>query len=86
MVPVPDHSAAARTTRPDPRSAQQRADHARIVARRLAAAGKPVSRRALRSNGVKGSNEALNALARRISVELADAAGRRAATRGLKVG
>jgi hypothetical protein len=30
---------------------------------RLAAAGMPVSRRALRSNGIKGSNEALNALA-----------------------
>jgi hypothetical protein len=83
MAPVQDHNAAARTTRPGPRAAQQRADHARIVARRLAAAGKPVSRRALRSNGVKGSNEALNALARRTSVELADAAGRRAATRGL---
>ena len=52
----------------------QRADHARIVARRLAAAGKPVSRRALRSNGVKGSNEALSALARKISAELAPAA------------
>jgi hypothetical protein len=71
MSPVQDHSATARTTRPDPRAAQQRADHARIVARRLAAAGKPVSRRALRSNGVKVSNEVLNALARKISAELA---------------
>ncbi len=34
---------------------------ARAVARRLAAAGEPVSRRALRSGGVTGSNEALNA-------------------------
>ena len=47
---------------------------ARLIARRLAAAGKPVSRRALRSEGIKGSNQALNALARRINAELADAA------------
>jgi hypothetical protein len=39
--------------------------------------------RALRSNGVKGSNEALSALARKISAELAGAAGRRTGTRGL---
>ena len=38
---------------------------------RLAAAGKPVSRRALRSGGVTGSNEALNALARMLTAELA---------------
>ena len=42
-----------------------------MIARRLAAAGKPVSRRALRRGGVTGSNEALNALARMISAELA---------------
>ena len=41
-----------------------------MVARRLAAAGKPVSRRALRRGGATGSNEALNALARMISAEL----------------
>jgi hypothetical protein len=70
MSPHQDHSATARTTRPDPRTAQQRLEHARLIGRKLAAAGKPVSRRALRSNGVKGSNEALNALARKISVEL----------------
>jgi hypothetical protein len=46
-------------------------DQARMVARRLAAAGRPVSRRALRSGGVTGSNEALNALARMLSAELA---------------
>ena len=46
-----------------------------LVARRLAAAGKPVSRRALRSGGVRGSNEALNALARMLSAELAGCAG-----------
>lgn len=48
-------------------------DRARIVARRLAAAGKPVSRRALRTGGVTGSNEALNALARVINAELVPA-------------
>ena len=46
----------------------------RLIASRLTAAGKPVSRRALRSEGIKGSNQALNALARRINAELADAA------------
>ena len=53
------------------RDTPPRMDQARLVARRLAAAGKPVSRRALRDAGVKGSNEALNALARRINAELA---------------
>jgi hypothetical protein len=42
------------------------------IARELAAAGKPVSRRALRSGGVKGSNESLNALARLLNAELAN--------------
>ena len=41
---------------------------------RLAAAGKPVSRRALRSAGIIGSNQALNALARTINAELAGTA------------
>jgi hypothetical protein len=50
-------------------------DQARMIARRLAAAGKPVSRRALRSGGVTGSNQALNALARMINTELAGYAG-----------
>jgi hypothetical protein len=50
-------------------------DQARMIARRLAATGKPVSRRALRSGGVTGSNQALNALARRINTELAGYAG-----------
>ena len=44
---------------------------ARMAARRLAAAGTPVSRRALRREGIKGSNQALNALARTINAELA---------------
>ncbi len=47
---------------------------ARLIASRLTAAGKCVSRRALRSEGIKGSNQALNALAARINAELADAA------------
>jgi hypothetical protein len=42
------------------------------IARELAAAGKPVSRRTLRSGGVKGSNESLNALARLLNTELAN--------------
>jgi hypothetical protein len=50
-------------------------DQARAIARRLAAAGKPISRRALRNGGVTGSNEALNALARRINTEPAGCAG-----------
>jgi hypothetical protein len=41
-------------------------------ARELVAAGKPVSRRALRNGGVKGSNESLNALARLLNAELAN--------------
>jgi len=58
------------TTRPNARAAQQRLEHARLVGRRLAAAGKPVSRRTLRGNGVQGSNETLNDLARKINAEL----------------
>ena len=46
-------------------------DQARLIASRLTAAGKRVSRRALRSEGIKGSNQALNALAGRISAEMA---------------
>ena len=47
---------------------------ARLAASRLTAAGKPVSRRALRSEGIKGSNQALNALADMINAELAGTA------------
>jgi len=46
-----------------------RKEEALRVARELADAGKPVSRRALRNGGVKGSNEALNALAHMINAE-----------------
>jgi hypothetical protein len=42
------------------------------IARELAAAGKRVSRRALRNGGVKGSNESLNALVRLLNAELAN--------------
>ena len=62
-------------TGPGPRPAGPQMDQARVVARRLAAAGKPVSRRALRSGGVTGSNEALNAVARMLTAELAGRAG-----------
>jgi hypothetical protein len=57
-------------------------DQARLIASRLTAAGKRVSRRALRSEGIKGSNQALNALAARINAELADAAALRAGSDG----
>ena len=68
-----DDNAAAAGAGPGFRAARPPVDQARVVARRLAAAGKPVSRRALRCGGVKGSNEALNALARLLSSEIAGA-------------
>lgn len=49
MSPSRDHRAAAGTTGSAPRTAQPEMDQARLIARRLAAAGQPVSRRALRS-------------------------------------
>ena len=64
-----EQRATPRTTAPGPWGSQQKVDQARLIARRLAAAGKPVSRRALRSGGLKGSNEALNALARKLKAE-----------------
>jgi hypothetical protein len=66
-------------TGPGPRPTQPQMDQARAIARRLAVAatGKPVSRRALRSGGVTGSNQTLNALARMINTELAGYAGSR---------
>ena len=57
---------------PEGRNAERQIDQARLIARKLAAAGKPVSRRALRSASVRGSNESLNALARKINAELAN--------------
>jgi hypothetical protein len=62
---------------PGPPPTQPQVDQARVIARRLAAAKKPVSRRALRSAGMRGSNEALNALARMINTELAGYVGSR---------
>jgi len=74
MPAPPAREAATQTTPPAPQVAEQPSTgETRLIASRLAAAGKPVSRRALRSIGVRGSNEALNALARKISAELAGA-------------
>jgi len=44
---------------------------ASLIALKLVTAGKPVSRRALRNGGVKGSNASLNALARQLNGEFA---------------
>jgi hypothetical protein len=63
-------------TPPVPHAAEPVTDHALDIARELAQAGQRISRRAQRSRGFKGSNEALNALALRLSAELAiDTAG-----------
>ena len=43
---------------------------ARLIAGRLTAAGRPVSRRALRGEGVKGSNQALSSSAAELRVIL----------------
>ena len=66
--------AAARAPDRDSRAEPAASEKARLLARRLAAAGKPITRRALRSGGIRGSNEALNMLARKLSVEMAGAA------------
>ena len=63
-----------RTTTPGAEQHPPGIGQARLAASRLTAAGKPVSRRALRSEGIKGSNQALNALARTINAELAGTA------------
>ncbi len=68
--PLREPGADTRTTPPEPRDTPLQTDQARLIGRRLAATGKPVSRRALRSAGLKGSNESLNALARRVNAEL----------------
>ena len=64
-APQQEHDARAATAIPSGIS------QARAAASRLTAAGKPVSRRALRSEGIRGSNQALNVLARTINAELA---------------
>jgi hypothetical protein len=71
-VPEPGPQDSPGITGSSPRSAQPPLERARSVARELAAAGKPVSRRALRSGGVKGSNQTLNALAHKINAERAE--------------
>jgi hypothetical protein len=76
-APGPGPQDSRRTARLNPRPAGPQVDQARIVARMLAAAGKPVSRRALRCGGVTASNEALNALARTMNAELARTCGSR---------
>ena len=76
-LPRHDGHTAAEPAVPVPHTAEPGIEHARNIARELAGAGQRVSRRALRSRGVKGSNEALNALALTLSAELAgDTAGR----------
>jgi hypothetical protein len=73
--PGRDHDAPRGiATKPAARTVRPETGQARLIATRLAAAGKPVSRRALRNGGVRGSNEALNALARTINTELAGTA------------
>jgi hypothetical protein len=67
---APQQDPGARATTAIPSGIGQ----ARVAASRLTAAGRPVSRRALRSEGIRGSNQALNALARTINAELASIA------------
>jgi hypothetical protein len=68
---VPGHLGPANTSGPDPRAESSPIEQARLAAGRLAAAGKPVSRRVLRSGGIRGSNEALNKLARELNAKRA---------------
>jgi hypothetical protein len=66
-----DHGDAGRDRPHAPGTAKAGAGQDRLLAARLIAAGQPVSRRALRAGGVRGSNEALNALAQTVNDELA---------------
>jgi hypothetical protein len=66
------------TATDDPGTATAGTGQDRLLAARLIAAGQPVSRRALRAGGVRGSNEALNALAQTVNDELAAQVGRAA--------
>jgi len=70
--PVRPETRAVRTTAPEPRDARTQTDQAHLIAHRLAATGKPVSRRALRDAGLKGSNESLNTLARTLNAQPAN--------------
>jgi hypothetical protein len=75
-LPLRDGHGVAECPAPAARAGGPDIDHARGIARELAGAGQHVSRRALRGRGVKGSNEALNALALRLRSEVAiDTAG-----------
>ena len=69
--PRHDGHAAAEPAPPIPNTAEPGIEHARGIARELAGAGQRVSRRTLRSRGVRGSNEALNALTLTLNTELA---------------
>jgi len=66
-----DHGDAGRDRPHAPGTAKAGTGPDRLLAARLIAAGQPVSRRALRAGGVRGSNEALNALAQTVNDELA---------------
>ena len=68
--PVREPAMGRHTTQPVPRDGQSPQEQAWLVARRLAAAGERVSRRRPRDNGVKGSNELLNAMARKLNAQL----------------
>jgi hypothetical protein len=57
---------------PGPEGTRAVMENARLIARKLAAAGRPVSRRALRGAGAQGSNELLGAVVRTLNAELAD--------------
>ena len=61
---------AARTRTPALTDIEQ----ARLAAKRLSTAGKRVSRRVLRREGIRGSNETLNALAHKVNAEIAGGA------------
>lgn len=69
--PRQDRRTAARATRPALPAAPPQMNQGYLIARKLAAEGKPVSRRALRNGGARGSNQALNTLARKVNAEQA---------------
>jgi len=73
-----DRGDAARDSPHSPWTATTGTGQDRLLAARLIAGGQPVSRRALRAGGVRGSNEALNALAQMVNDELAAQDGRAA--------
>jgi hypothetical protein len=67
--PAAPPGAAGRFVSPSP---DQGGVQASLVALKLVTAGKPVTRRALRNGGVKGSNARLNALALQLNAEYAN--------------